>query len=359
MCIPTIIHQRQNQAESEMTSAGSETEAKRGASTTEAAFAGAVSGGVTRLVAAPLDLLKIRFQVQPTPVAGGHAEAKYANILQAVRSIYAEEGLRSFWRGNLAASGLWVGYSALQFASYRALTRFWERNGDISALGVPGALVSAANGATAGVTATIVTYPLDFFRTAFASQGMPKKFPTMRSLMVHTWETQGVRGFYSGLGGAIFQIVPYMGLSFGIYSTLNGMSEKYRNTQKEGDAGAWMPLATALSYVGSGAVAGLVSKLAVYPLDTVKKRMQMRHVPRCATYGVIPMYSSSWSCFVDVLQREGVRGLYKGTVPSLLKSVVAASSTFATYELTLEVLRHISIRGGHEKVAEVKALDRA
>eukprot|EP00644_Phytophthora_capsici_P002381 jgi/Phyca11/563022/estExt2_Genewise1.C_PHYCAscaffold_110062 len=339
-----------------MTNAGSERETKRGVSTTEAAFAGAVSGGVTRLIAAPLDLLKIRFQVQPAPIAGGHAEAKYANLLQAVRSIYAEEGLRSFWRGNLAASGLWVGYSALQFASYRAFTRFWERSESISALGVPDVVVSAANGATAGVTATIVTYPLDFFRTAFASQGMPKQFPTMRSLVAHTWTTQGVRGFYSGLGGAVFQIAPYMGLSFGIYSTLNGMSEKYRNTEKEGDD-AW--LSTALSYVGSGAVAGLVSKLAVYPLDTVKKRMQMRHVPRCTTYGVIPMYSSSWSCFLDVLQREGVRGLYKGTVPSLLKSVVAASSTFATYELTLEVLRHVSMREDHDEVAEVKALDKA
>ncbi|KAL3665877.1 hypothetical protein V7S43_009301 [Phytophthora oleae] len=341
-----------------MTSAGSETEAKRGASTTEVAFAGAVSGGVTRLVAAPLDLLKIRFQVQPAPIAGGQAEAKYANLLQAVRSIYAEEGLRSFWRGNLAASGLWVGYSALQFASYRALTRLWERNGDMSALGIPGVVVSAANGATAGVAATVVTYPLDFLRTAFASQGMPKQFPTMRGLVIHTWTTQGVRGFYSGLGATVFQIAPYMGLSFGIYSTLNDMSEKYRNTQEESEVGAWMPLTTALSYVGSGAVAGLVSKLAVYPLDTVKKRMQMRHVPRCATYGVIPKYSSSWSCFFDVLQREGVRGLYKGTVPSLLKSVVAASSAFATYELTLEVLRRISIREDHEELAEVKALDR-
>ncbi|KAG7380904.1 hypothetical protein PHYPSEUDO_006674 [Phytophthora pseudosyringae] len=340
-----------------MAIADGKTENKRGASTTEAALAGAVSGGVTRLVAAPLDLLKIRFQVQPAPIASGHAETKYAGLLQAVRSIYAEEGLRSFWRGNLAASGLWVGYSALQFASYRVLTRCWERDGGSVALGVPAVVVSAANGAVAGVTATVVTYPLDLFRTAFASQGMPKRFPTMRSLVIHTWTTQGIRGFYSGLGATVFQIAPYMGLSFGIYSTMNEVSAKHRNKQEEDEPGAWMPLATALSYVGSGAVAGLVSKLAVYPLDTVKKRMQMRHVPRCATYGVIPMYSSSWSCFIDVLRREGIRGLYKGTVPSLMKSVVAASSTFATYELTLEVLRHASIREDHEEWADLKTLD--
>ncbi|EEY55941.1 Mitochondrial Carrier (MC) Family [Phytophthora infestans T30-4] len=330
------------------------TDDKRGASTTEAALAGAVSGGATRLVAAPLDLLKIRFQVQTAP--SGHIEAKYAGLLQAVRSIYAEEGLRSFWRGNLAASGLWVGYSALQFASYRELTRCWEQSGSSNALGIPASVVAALNGATAGATATIVTYPLDLFRTAFASQGMPKRFPTMRSLVVHTWTTQGVRGFYSGLGATVFQIVPYMGLSFSIYAALSEIAKKHRNKQEEGRTGAWMPLTTVLSYAGSGAVAGLVSKLAVYPLDTVKKRMQMRHVPRCTTYGVIPMYSSSWSCFVDVLQREGIRGLYKGTVPSLLKSVVAASTTFATYELTLEVLRHVSPREDCEEWTELQAV---
>ncbi|KAE9352493.1 hypothetical protein PF008_g5435 [Phytophthora fragariae] len=339
-----------------MSTAGGKTDDKRGASTTEAAFAGAVSGGATRLLAAPLDLIKIRFQVQPAPIANGHATAKYAGLLQAVRSIYAEEGLRSFWRGNLAASGLWIGYSALQFGSYRVLTRCWERDGDSAA--VLSAVISAANGAVAGVTATVVTYPLDLFRTAFASQGMPKRFPTMHSLAMHMWTTQGVRGFYSGLGATIFQIAPYMGLSFGIYSTLNEVAVKYRNEQEDGDPDAWMSLSKALSYVGSGAVAGLVSKLAVYPLDTVKKRMQMRHVPRCQTYGVIPMYSSSWACFFDVLGHEGVRGLYKGTVPSLLKSVVAASSTFATYELTLEVLRHLSMREDREEWAELKSLDR-
>ncbi|RLN85297.1 hypothetical protein BBJ28_00014055 [Nothophytophthora sp. Chile5] len=309
-----------------------------------------------------VDLLKIRFQVQPAPISSGHAGAKYVGVWQAVRSIYAEEGLRSFWRGNLAASGLWVGYSALQFASYRALTACWEADvdsGDAAAVTVPAAVVSATNGAMAGMAATVVTYPLDLFRTAFASQGMPKRFPTMRSLAEHMWATQGPRGFYSGLGATLFQIAPYMGLSFGIYSTLSAIAESRRKEQQKGetqDAQAWISLSTALSYVGSGAVAGLVSKLAVYPLDTVKKRMQMRHVPRCETYGVIPTYPSAWACFRDVLRHEGVRGLYKGTAPSLLKSVVSHSATFATYELTLEVLRHVSMSEDHEEWEEWEAL---
>ncbi|KAI9919206.1 hypothetical protein PsorP6_011677 [Peronosclerospora sorghi] len=335
-----------------MTNRDTRTVDKNDISTMEAALAGAVSGelsvrilsiGVTRLVAAPLDLLKIRLQVQPVRIGDGQVNLKYAGLLQAVRSIYAEEGLRSFWRGNFAATGLWVSYSALQFASYRVLTRCGDRYCDNAWIHAHPMLISVTNGAVAGVAATTATYPLDLFRTVFASQGMPKRFPTMLSFALHIWTTQGVKGFYSGLNATLFQIAPYMGLSFGMYSTLKKVTVQDCSEQMDASLDMQMSLRIALSYVGIGAVTGFLSKLAVYPLDTVKKRMQMRHVRRCETYGIIPMYTSSWTCFLDILTREGVVGLYKGTVPSVLKSVVAASATFSTYELTLRALRHVSV----------------
>ena len=35
-------------------------------------------------------------------------------------------------------------------------------------------MTSLVSGAVAGTTATVATYPLDFIRTTFASQGVPK-----------------------------------------------------------------------------------------------------------------------------------------------------------------------------------------
>lgn len=244
-------------------------------------------------------------------------------------------------RGNLAATGLWVSYSAIQFGCYRSLNGVWPEH----LRELHGTAVSTLNGAVSGVVATAATYPLDLFRTIFASQGVPKQFPTMASLVAHTWEARGVRGFYSGLSATLFQIAPYMGLSFGIYSSLNTVAAKRM------DMAHSSALAVALSYVGTGAAAGLLSKLTVYPLDTVKKRMQMRRVPRCASYGVIPHYESSWACLRDILAREGLRGLYKGTSPSLIKSVVTHSSTFATYEVALVALQKFSDRdNAHEEL---------
>ncbi|KAL4114825.1 hypothetical protein PRIC2_014278 [Phytophthora ramorum] len=99
-----------------------------------------------------------------------------------------------------------------------------------------------------------------------------------------------------------------------VFAVLTEVSVESRKKQEEDDPDAWVSLSTALSYAGNGAVAGLLSKLEVYPLDTVKKRMQMHRVPRCQTFGVLSVYSSNWGCFVDVLNYEGA-GFTKAQFP--------------------------------------------
>jgi solute carrier family 25 thiamine pyrophosphate transporter 19 len=194
-------------------------------------------------------------------------------------------------------------------------------------------IISSINGAIAGITATTVTYPLDLMRTVFAGQGIPKQFPTIQSFAMSTFRTRGLVGFYSGLSPTLFQIAPYMGLSFGIYSTLNNITSTHRS---EPGSIHWI-----LSYFGNGAIAGFISKLAVYPIDTVKKRMQMREMTRDVSYGKIPYYQTSYECFNDIIRRESIRGLYKGTWPGVLKSVITHSSTFASYEVALHLIKRI------------------
>lgn len=63
------------------------------------ATAGAVAGCVQRFVVAPLDVIKIRFQVQVEPIARGAATAstlpsKYTSVLQAAITIVREEGIK-------------------------------------------------------------------------------------------------------------------------------------------------------------------------------------------------------------------------------------------------------------------------
>lgn len=65
------------------------------------AVAGALAGCISRLVIGPLDVLKIRFQVQLEPIstaaqraAARQVASKYTGIGQALKTIVAEEGIQ-------------------------------------------------------------------------------------------------------------------------------------------------------------------------------------------------------------------------------------------------------------------------
>lgn len=58
-------------------------------------LAGGISGGITRMLIAPLDVIKIRFQVQSNPsVKSAMPPSKYhySGVIDSVRTIWRKEG---------------------------------------------------------------------------------------------------------------------------------------------------------------------------------------------------------------------------------------------------------------------------
>lgn len=82
--------------------------------------------------------------------------------------------------------------------------------------------------------------------------------------------------------------------------------------------------------------------------------MQVAGLQRSLKYGArIPMDSSRSlsGCLAQIYRTEGLRGLYKGSLPSIIKAAPAAAVTFSAYELALRMLlgaQHVGMRLLHE-----------
>ena len=74
---------------------------------------------MARSVVAPIDRVKILMQTQHVMAAQRGASAiKYHGLMQSLRTIVAEEGVKGLWRSNLANIIHVAPYSATLFASY-------------------------------------------------------------------------------------------------------------------------------------------------------------------------------------------------------------------------------------------------
>lgn len=271
--------------------------------------AGGAAGAVARTATAPLDRIKLLFQVQVVPSAGTSATA-YTGVGQAARKILAEEGLRAFWKGNGLNIIRIFPYSAAQLSSNDQYKRlFADEHGELT---VPKRLLS---GACAGMTATALTHPLDTMRLRLALpnhgyRGMADGFVTVA-------RSEGVLALYKGLVPTLVGIAPYAALNFASYDLLK--RHVYDAGDKKQHPGANLLM---------GGAAGTIAATVCYPLDTIRRRMQMKGV----------MYSSQLDAFATIWRTEGVRGFYRGWAANSLKVIPQNAIRFVSYEALKSVM---------------------
>jgi solute carrier family 25 (mitochondrial thiamine pyrophosphate transporter), member 19 len=228
---------------------------------------------------------------------------------------------KGFWRGNVPAELLYVTYGATQFVGYRSISTL------LAPTSLPPSITSFVSGAAAGAFATATTYPLDLLRTRFAAQGTQKVYRSLVGSIADIARKEGFKGFFHGLGTGIGQIIPYMGIFFSVYEAFRPKAKDLQLPLGSGDALA-------------GTFASIVAKTGVFPLDLIRKRLQVQGpARRMLAGGQVPVYEKgAFRVAKAVISREGWRGLYKGLGVSLIKAAPASAVTMWSYETVLSVL---------------------
>ncbi|KAJ1915826.1 mitochondrial thiamine pyrophosphate transporter [Mycoemilia scoparia] len=274
----------------------------------------ALCGGVAGLVARQLQTQRLGFSIPRYPASG---------MMSCMHKIVKEEGVKGLFKGNLSAEYLYLTYGGAQFMFYTMYERAMKKTS------LPSSLQAFVSGAGAAATATTLTYPLDLLRTRFAAQSAKKRYYTgLSKAIVMIWHDEGAAGFYRGAWAANLQIMPYMGLTFACYSIFGDAYDNARSSLPLN----WHILDHWRDFLVGG-FAGVASKAGVYPLDLVRKRMQVQGPHRqYLANGGVPMYQQGvFSTLVTIVRYEGVTSLFRGLTPALIKSGPTSAMMFLVY----------------------------
>lgn len=284
----------------------------------ESFAAGGIAGAVSKTVIAPGDRVKIIFQVE---------SARHFSLREAFRlgvETVKEFGVAGLWIGNGATLLRVVPYAAITYVSFdyyhHAFDKLLQGQGQEDKFDERKAVyVRFMSGAMAGATSTTFTYPLDLMRARFAAKSSSRqtRLPSYRAAFREATSKNGVLSLYSGLVPTLAGIMPYAGFGFACFESIKFYIVKWEHLDSDKDIPAWQRLV-------AGGLSGLLAQSATYPLDMVRRRMQ-----------VSPgRYRGILHALCTLYREEGLRqGLYKGLAMNWIKGPIASATSFTVNDL--------------------------
>lgn len=294
----------------------------------KAPLAGGLSGFLTRALTQPLDCIKVRHQLQVEPIQK-NVGAKYTSTTQTLLLMFKEEGIRGLWKGHVPGQILSVTYGFGQFLAYDQFNRqsqsieFFTKHSDIRHI---------VAGGCAGAFGMSIATPFDVVRTRFIAQDHNQGYRSVYHAFTSIVSREGVRGLFRGLVPSVAAIAPNAAIQFGTY---NFLIEKYNLLMST-------ELPSRHIVLLSGLLSGIIAKTCIYPLDLIKKRLQIQqfHQSR-TTFGKNITTTGMIDCLKRTLRDEKLAGLYKGWTPAVIKSGAMSGLYFFFYEEITTVINKI------------------
>lgn len=303
---------------------------------------------ITSIFVTPLDVVKIRLQAQQKamlsnkcflycnglmdhlcPCLNGRGpewakgNGKFNGTVDAFIKIGKNEGIVSLWSGLSPTLILAVPATIAYFVSYEQLRLYFKdtynkkfKRSEITHDIEQPFWIPMCAGAVARVWAATLVSPLELIRTKMQSQRL--SYAEIRQALKTVVKYNGITGLWMGLSSTLLRDVPFSAIYWLNYETIKS---KFTDSQR-----------TFTFNLALGALAGAVAAFLTIPFDVVKTHRQIEMGEK-EIYSDKPARSSkTLSIIKKIYSQSGIRGLFTGLIPRVIKVAPACAIMIATFE---------------------------
>lgn len=287
--------------------------------------AGGFGGVCAVVVGHPFDLVKVRLQTAERGV--------YSSALDVVRKGIARDGLR---RGLYAGvSAPLVGVTpmfAVSFWGYDLGKTIVRNTSTIAPDGNLSIAQISAAGFFSAIPMTAITAPFERVKVILQVQGQKQLAPGEKpkynggvDVVRQLYKTGGVRSVFRGSAATLARDGPGSAAYFAAYEYI-----KRKLTPRDPVTGEASGKLSLLAVTAAGASAGVAMWIPVFPIDTVKSRLQTSEGNVTISGVVKGLYKSG-----------GYRAFFPGFGPALARAVPANAATFLGVELAHQAMNKV------------------
>ncbi|GMF71611.1 unnamed protein product [Aspergillus oryzae] len=188
---------------------------------------GAASGSITSLALTPIELIKCKMQV---PLEGVNTRA--ASPLALVASIFRQDGILGFWRGQLGTLIRETGGGAAWFGGYEGVSALFrayptsasKNSSEHQSASLP-LYQQMIAGAAAGISYNFLFYPADTIKSRMQTEDITHgsingQRQTFWGAGKALWKQQGLKALYRGCGITCARSAPSSAFIFTVYEGL-------------------------------------------------------------------------------------------------------------------------------------------
>ncbi|XP_034473810.1 mitochondrial 2-oxodicarboxylate carrier [Drosophila innubila] len=283
-----------------------------------------LSGGASSIAEVslllPLDVVKTRLQLQTNAVVKG--QSHYRGVFDAFAKIYRQEGITAFWRGIIPPLLIDTPRRAVKFMVFEQLKPVF-----FFGASKPTLITYALAGGCAGITEAIMQNPFEVIKVTQQANRKQKLSTIHVARTIFQSDGFGSRGFYKGVGATVARNFIFHVMYFGFFCTMRDVTPICKDRTNE-----------FLRKCGLALLSGWLGCIASIPFDVAKSRMQGPQ----PVQGQIK-YSGALQTVSTIYREEGLRALYKGLTPQLMRGGPGGAILLLGYEyMTYLILRNLA-----------------